>query len=122
MRLQLILGAEPITPPTYQTAGNVLRERFAIFLAGVVERGVSVSDSGGWDEDGGAGREFDDYLPIPKDQVAALRVVVVAERMDGAHPENDVVIVAVKPGANVPPEIEGDGGKDAEGEGAKKRW
>lgn len=79
-----------------------------------------MGDSRGRDEDCRAGRELDHHFPIPKDKMASLCVVVLAQCVDCAHAENQIVVVAVEVCPNVPAEVEGDGGKDAEGKGAEE--
>lgn len=52
--------------------------------------------------------------------MAALRIIVIAQGVDRAHAENEIVVIPVQPGPYVPAEIECDGGVDAEGEGTEK--
>lgn len=81
---------------------------------------VPVSDGCRGYKNGRPRRELDDEIPVPQNEVAALRVVVVAQGVDRAHAEYKIIVVPVQPGPYIPPEVECDSRENAEGEGAEE--
>jgi hypothetical protein len=98
--------------------GRVLGEGDALipFLNGY----VGVRDGGGREQYERAGRELDDELQIPKDQMPALLGVKISERLHCAQTEWQVADIAMPVGPYAAPKIEGRARKHGLGEGAVK--
>lgn len=106
--LKVLLRPTPVTEPAYEASRTVLRERFACLPRPYGD--ISVRNCRRRYEDGAAGGELDDQLPIPENQMAALLRIVIAERVDGAHRPDEIVEVAMDAGENCSAQVEGDGG------------
>lgn len=114
----LPLRPEAVVHVTKEVAGGELSKRDA--LVPVLDGNVGMRDGGGGEEDQGTGRELDDELHVPKNQVPSFRRVKEPHGFNPAPTEGEVAHVAVLKGPDTFAEIEGGAGEHGFGEGAVK--